>query len=105
MTISVNERTAEVGLLRALGAGRRQVIGLFLGEAVVLAAAGGLIGLMLGAGGAWLIGAAIPGLPTHVAWSYALLALMVAVVIGLLAGVVPASRAARMDPVTALRSE
>jgi putative ABC transport system permease protein len=105
MTISVNERTAEVGLLRALGAGRRQVIGLFLGEAVVLAAAGGLIGLALGAGGAWLIGAAIPGLPTHVAWSYALLALMVAVVIGLLAGVMPASRAARMDPVTALRSE
>lgn len=105
MTISVNERTAEVGLLRALGARRRQVIGLFLGEAVVLAAAGGVIGLVLGAGGAWLIGAAIPGLPTHVAWSYALLALLVAALIGLMAGVVPASRAARMDPVTALRSE
>jgi putative ABC transport system permease protein len=105
MTISVNERTAEVGLLRAIGAGRHQVVGLFLGEAVVLATCGGLVGLLLGSGGAWLLDAAIPGLPTHVAWSYALLALLVAMVIGLLAGVGPAARAARLDPVTALRAE
>jgi putative ABC transport system permease protein len=105
MTISVNERTAEVGLLRALGARRRQVIGLFLGEAVVLAAFGGAAGLLLGAGGTWLIAALVPGLPTQVAWGYVLLALGVAVAIGLLAGVVPALRAAGLDPVTALRNE
>jgi len=105
MTISVNERTAEVGLLRALGAGRRQIVALFLGEAVVLAGSGGLAGLAFGAGGAWLIGATVPGLPTHVAWGYAGLALSIAVAIGLLAGVAPALRAARLDPVAALRAE
>ena len=105
MTISVNERTGEVGLLRALGAGRRQVMALFLGEAVVLSGAGGLAGLLLGIGGAWLISAAVPGLPTHIAWDYVSLALLIAVGIGLLAGVVPALRAAGLDPVTALRAE
>lgn len=105
MTISVNERTAEVGLLRALGAGRHQVVALFLGEAVVLAGLGGLIGTLVGAGGSWLIGIAVPGLPTQVAWGYVLLALLIALAIGLLAGVAPALRAASLDPVEALRSE
>ena len=105
MTISVNERIPEVGLLRALGAGRNQVMLLFLGEAVVLAACGGLVGLMLGVGGAWLIALTVPGLPAQVAWNYALLAMLVAMAIGLIAGVVPALRAAALDPVTALRTE
>ena len=105
MTISVNERTGEVGLLRALGAGRRQVMALFLGEAVVLSGVGGLAGLLLGIGGAWLISATVPGLQTHIAWDYVTLALLIAIGIGLLAGVVPALRAAGLDPVTALRAE
>jgi len=105
MTISVNERTNEVGLLRAVGARRRQVLALFLGEAVVLSAMGGLAGLVIGVGGAWLLGAAIPGLPVHTPWYYVLLAEAMAVLIGMAAGVAPASNAARMDPVEALRAE
>jgi putative ABC transport system permease protein len=105
MTITVHERTGEIGLLRALGAGRGQILGLFLGEAVALAAVGGLAGLILGAGGAWLIGVLVPSLPTHTPWTYALAAVSLSVAIGLLAGVIPALRAARLDPVEALRAE
>ncbi len=105
MTIAVAERTAEVGLLRALGARQGQVLGLFLGEAAVLGAAGGLAGLALGIGGARLLQVAVPALPVHTPWSYVLLAEAVAVAIGLAAGVLPALRAARLDPVSALRAE
>jgi putative ABC transport system permease protein len=105
MTISVNERRAEIGLLRAIGAERRQVLSLFIGEAVVLAAIGGFAGLMLGGGGAWLLGITVPALPTHTPWLYVVLAEGLAVVIGLLAGVLPAYRAANLDPIEALRTE
>jgi len=105
MTITVNERTGEIGLLRALGADRRQVLLLFLAEAVVLAAIGGGLGLVAGAGGAWLLGAMVPALPTHTPWLYAVLAEVLAAVIGLVAGVLPARRAAGLDPVEALRTE
>jgi putative ABC transport system permease protein len=105
MTIAVNERTAEIGLLRAVGAGQRQVLLLFLGEAVALASLGGLAGLVIGAGGAWLIGATVPALPTHTSWSYVLLSEALAALIGLLSGILPARRAARLDPIQALRTE
>jgi len=105
MTISVNERIHEVGLLRALGAARHQIIGLFLGEAVILGTLGGIAGLLLGIGGAWLIGLLVPGLPVQVAWAYVLISLGIAVGIGLLAGVLPALRAAGLDPIEALRTE
>jgi putative ABC transport system permease protein len=105
MTIAVNERTAEIGLLRAVGAGQRQVLLLFLGEAVALASIGGLVGLVIGAGGAWLIGATVPALPTYTSWSYVLLSEATAAFIGLLSGILPARRAARLDPIQALRAE
>lgn len=105
MTISVTERTAEVGLLRAIGARKRQILWLFIGEAVVLASLGGLAGLIIGAGGAWLLGAAIPALPVHTPWNYVLLAEGIAATIGLIAGVVPAWRAAGLDPIEALHTE
>jgi putative ABC transport system permease protein len=105
MTITVNERTAEIGLLRAIGAGRRQILFLFIGEAVVLSSIGGLAGLIIGAGGAWFLGVAVPALPTHTPWSYVVLAEILAAFIGLLAGVLPAYRAANLDPIEALRAE
>jgi len=105
MTISVNERRAEIGLLRAIGAARGQILVLFLGEAVVLSGIGGLAGLMIGAGGAWLLGATVSALPTHTPWLYVVLAETLAVLIGLLAGVLPAYRAASLDPIEALRAE
>lgn len=105
MTIAVNERTAEIGLLRAIGAGRRHILFLFIGEAVVLSSIGGLAGLIIGAGGAWFLGVAVPALPTHTPWSYVVLAEILAASIGLLAGVLPAHRAANLDPIEALRAE
>ncbi len=105
MIIAVRERTGEIGLLRALGATRLQILLLFLGEAMVLGLVGGLAGLVVGAGGAWLLGALVPALPTHTSWSYALAAELLAALIGLAAGVLPARRAAGLDPIEALRAE
>ena len=105
MTIAVRERTAEVGVLRALGARRTQVLVLFLAEAVVLAAAGGLAGLALGVGGAQALHRLVPALPVHTPIAYVILAETLAAAIGLAAGVLPARRAAALEPVEALRAE
>jgi putative ABC transport system permease protein len=105
MTIAVAERTNEIGLLKALGAPARTILAIFLGEAVALAAIGGGAGLLLGIGIAQLAQLVIPALPVHTPWSFALLAEAVAILIGLAAGVLPARRAAQLDPVEALRAE
>ncbi|MDD5329366.1 MAG: ABC transporter permease [Sulfuricella sp.] len=105
MTIAVAERTGEIGLLVALGAPRRTILGLFLSEAVALSGAGGILGLALGVGLAQLLRLAVPGLPVHTPLTFVFLAEAVAVAIGLVAGVLPARRAARLDPVEALRAE
>ena len=105
MTIAVHDRTGEIGLLRALGATRGQILFLFLWEAVFLSLAGGLIGLLLGWGGARVLHFLLPALPTHTPLNYAIYAEILAVAIGLGAGVLPARRAARLDPVEALRTE
>ena len=105
MIIAVRERTAETGLLRAIGATRRQVLTIFLAKAVVLSGLGGAVGLALGIGGAWLLHGLMPVLPVHTPWGYVLVAEIVAVIIGLLAGILPAYHAAGLKPVEALRSE
>ncbi len=105
MTISITERTNEIGLLKALGARERTILGIFLSEAVVLSALGGLLGLVLGIGIAQLAHLFFPALPVQTPLSFVFLAEAVAVVIGLAAGVLPARNAARLNPVEALRAE
>ncbi len=105
MTIALRERMSELGLLRALGATRGQLLRLFLGEAAMLAALGGALGLLLGFGVAWTLHALVPALPVATSLVHALIAEVVAVAIGLVAGALPALRAARLDPIEALRAE
>ena len=105
MTISVTERTNEIGLLVALGARRSTILGLFLSESVILAVLGGAFGLLFGIGLAQLLHILIPTFPVHTPWSFALAGLAVSGVIGLLAGVLPAVNASRLDPIDALRAE
>jgi putative ABC transport system permease protein len=105
MTIAVTERTNEIGLLKALGARERTILGIFLSEAVALSALGGVVGLALGIGIAQLAHLLFPALPVQTPPSFVILAETVAVVIGLAAGVLPARRAAQLDPVEALRAE
>lgn len=105
MTIGVRERTAEIGLLRALGAQKAQVLRVFLSEAVVLSAIGGIAGLLVGIGIAAMLDVAVPALPVSYSPMFILLAETLAVVVGLIAGILPAMQAAGLEPVEALRTE
>jgi ABC-type antimicrobial peptide transport system, permease component len=104
MLVSVRERTREVGLRKALGARRRDVLLQFLIEAVLLTSIGGVIGILLGVGGSLLIGALTP-VPAAITWWSIALAFGVSAGVGVFFGVAPARRAARLDPVIALRAE
>jgi putative ABC transport system permease protein len=105
MTIAVRERTAEIGLLRAIGATRTRIAHFFLSEAVLLAGAGGLLGLALGLAVVVIARLAIPGLPLSLSPLYAGIAEAIAILIGLVAGVLPARHAARLEPLDALRTQ
>ena len=105
MWIAVNERVHEIGLMRAIGATARHVERLFLFEAVILTLLGGTAGVVIGALLAGALRLAVPGMPVHMPIGYAAAALCVSAVTGLLAGVLPARRAARLHPIEALRAE
>lgn len=105
MTIAVRERTSEIGLLCALGSRREQILWLFLGEAVLLAALGGVGGLLLGLAVVGLIALLAPTLPVSIPIAFVLLAEAIAISIGLISGVLPALRASKLEPVDALRAE
>jgi putative ABC transport system permease protein len=105
MWIAVGERTGEIGLARAIGATRRQIHVLFLVEAAALATAGGILGVLAGMGMAALLRLAVPGLPVHTPVLFVVMAVAVSVGTGLLSGLLPARRAAALDPIEALRAE
>jgi len=105
MTIAVRERTSEIGLLQALGARRGQILGLFLGEAVVLSTLGGIGGLLISGVITLLLTLFVPALPVRTPFEFVVLALVVAMSVGVVAGVIPARQAARLEPVDALQTE
>ncbi|UCE85585.1 MAG: ABC transporter permease [Deltaproteobacteria bacterium] len=105
MWISVGERVNEIGLMRALGATREQIQRLFLLEAVILTVIGGAFGIALGLVVAELLRTTVPGMPVYTPPQYMVAALVVSGVAGVLSGLVPARRAASLDPVEALRGE
>jgi putative ABC transport system permease protein len=105
MWIAVNERVAEIGLMRALGATELQVQRLFLLESVILTLLGGLGGVSVGLGIAGLLRLTVPGMPVYTPPGYILAALLVSLFTGLLSGVVPARRAASLHPIEALRTD
>lgn len=102
MLVAVSQRTAEIGLLKALGASPRQIIILILTEAMILSALGAFTGLLLGQLGSLIVRHTFPVLPAYApAWA-SIAALVVALITGLLFSVMPARRAAQLDPVLAL---
>ena len=105
MTIAVRERTSEIGLLRAVGARRSRIAQLFVGEAMLLSAIGGIGGLTLGIGIVVLTRWTMPSMPARISPLYVVLSLVIAVSIGLIAGVLPARSAAKLEPLDALRAE
>jgi len=104
MMVSVTERTREIGVRKSLGARRKDILNQFLLESVVLTVTGGLIGVLFGFSVSMLV-SATTGFPARITASATILGLGVSAIVGIFFGVYPAFRAARLDPVTALRAE
>ncbi len=104
MLVSVKERAPEIGIRRALGATKRDILAQFLGEAIVLTGAGGVTGILLGFLAAFVVRFVVR-FPTAVPWWAVVAGLGASVLVGLLAGLWPALRAARLDPIAAMRGD
>jgi len=104
MLVSVTERTREIGIMKAVGARSRDVMELFLVESVLLGAFGALLGVPLGIAGGW-VATRYAEIPLTLAPGWAAVAVVVGVLVGVVAGLYPAWRAARVDPIDALRYE
>ena len=104
MMVSVTERTREIGIRKAVGARRADILMQFLIEAVVLSAGGGLLGVAGGTGLAFLIGAATP-IPASLSGGAVALGVIFSTAVGIFFGLYPARRAAALEPIAALRFE
>jgi putative ABC transport system permease protein len=104
MMVSVTERTREVGVRKSLGARKKDILHQFLLESLVLTLTGGLVGVLVGFSVSLLV-SATTGFPARITWEATALGLGVSAVVGVFFGVYPAFRAARLDPVAALRYE
>ncbi|WP_272511465.1 ABC transporter permease [Bacillus altitudinis] len=104
MLVSVTERTREIGIRKALGATRAQILVQFLIESVVLTLIGGLLGIALGFGGASLV-SLFAGWPSLVSWQIVCGGVLFSMLIGIIFGLIPANKAARLDPIESLRYE
>ncbi|MEZ4910855.1 MAG: ABC transporter permease [Saprospiraceae bacterium] len=104
MLVTVTERTREIGIRKALGASRKNVLTQFLMEAVMICIVGGLLGIVMGVGLGFAVTAAVKG-KFFVPWNWMLLGLFVCVVVGILSGLYPAMKASKLDPIEALRYE
>ena len=105
MTVAVNERTSEIGVLRAIGASRRRIRDVFLLESIYLAILGAAMGLVFGFSAIQLSLVVYPDMPIAIAWEYIAYAIIISLFIGLTAGYLPAKSAAQMDPIEALRTD
>ena len=105
MLISVTERTAEIGIRKAVGARRSDIRAQFLIEAITLTSVGGVLGIFIGASIAWTVRALVPSLPTYVSFFWVAMGFAIAAGVGLFFGFYPANRAARLDPIVCLRYE
>ncbi|MGG3130276.1 ABC transporter permease [Bacillus pumilus] len=104
MLVSVTERTREIGIRKAIGATRAQILVQFLIESVVLTLIGGLMGIALGLGGAALV-SLVAGWPSLVSWQVICGGVLFSMLIGIVFGLIPANKAARLDPIDSLRYE
>jgi putative ABC transport system permease protein len=104
MTISVTERTREIGVRKALGARRREILWQFLLEAVFLTSLGGLVGIIAGAAIGWLV-STLSGFPISMPWWSFAIGIGFSATVGIFFGIFPAFKAARLDPIEALRYE